>query len=92
MLSDISRICMNDCNHTCCRDECAQLKAELEKKIEALELVMSENNEIRAQLEEMSVRAKNAEAENKVLIDRWMLEKMKDAERLNEVLYLSFVD
>lgn len=83
---------MNDCDHTWCRDECAQLKAELEKKIEALELVMSENNEIRAQLEEMSVRAKNAEAENKVLIDRWMLEKMKDAERLNEVLYLSFVD
>ncbi|KAM5571835.1 autophagy-related protein 16 [Rosa sericea] len=66
------------------RDECSQLKAELEKKIQALELVMSENNEIRAQLEEMTVRAKNAEAENKVLIDRWMLEKMKDAERLNE--------
>ncbi|XP_050383444.1 autophagy-related protein 16-like [Argentina anserina] len=66
------------------RDECSQSKAELETKIEALELVMSENNEIRAQLEEMSVRAKNAEAETKELIDRWMLEKMKNAERLNE--------
>ena len=75
-----------------CRDECCQLKAELEKKIEALELVMSENNEIRAQLEEMSVRVKTAEAENKVLIDRWMLEKMRDAERLNEVLLMSCIN
>ena len=74
------------------RDECSQLKAELEKKMEALELVMSENNEIRAQLEEMTVRAKNAKAENKVLIDRWMLEKMKDAERLNEVLSMSVIN
>lgn len=75
---------MIDCN--CCRDECSQLTADLEEKIKALELVVSENKEIRAQLEEMSIRAKNAEAESKVLIDRWMLEKMKDAERLNEVL------
>ncbi|XP_034217292.1 autophagy-related protein 16 isoform X1 [Prunus dulcis] len=66
------------------RDECSQLTVDLEEKIKALELVVSENKEIRAQLEEMSIRAKNAEAESKVLIDRWMLEKMKDAERLNE--------
>lgn len=75
---------MIDCN--CCRDECSQLTTDLEEKIKALDLVVSENKEIRAQLEEMSIRAKNAEAESKVLIDRWMLEKMKDAERLNEVL------
>lgn len=74
---------MIDCN--CCRDECSQLTVDLEEKIKALELVVIENKEIRAQLEEMSIRAKNAEAESKVLIDRWMLEKMKDAERLNEV-------
>lgn len=66
------------------REECAQLKADLEEKIKALELVMSENMEIKSQLEEMSVKAKNAEAENKMLIDRWMLQKMQDAERLNE--------
>lgn len=69
----------------CCREECSQLKADLDEKIKALELVVSENKEIRAQLEEITIKAKNAEAENKMLIDRWMLEKMKDAERLNEV-------
>lgn len=37
----------------------------------------------------MTARAKNAEAENKTLIDRWMLEKMQDAERLNEVFCFS---
>lgn len=47
---------------------------------------MSEHEAIKAQLEEMTVRAKNAVAENKTLIDRWMLQKMQDAERLNEVL------
>lgn len=66
------------------RDECSQLKIDLEEKIKALELVISENTELKAQLEQMAARAKNAEAENKMLVDRWMLEKMKDAERLNE--------
>lgn len=61
---------------------------DLEQKIKDLEVVMSENSEIKAQLEEMIAKAKKAEAENKMLIDRWMLEKMKDAERLNEVKYL----
>lgn len=80
---------MNDLNlGTCCRDECSQLKEDLEEKIKALELVLSENQELRAQLEEMTIKAKNAEAENKMLIDRWMLQKMQDAERLNEVLYI----
>ena len=46
---------------------------------------MCENSELTAQLEQMTTKARKAEAENKMLIDRWMLEKMKDAERLNEV-------
>jgi autophagy-related protein 16 len=80
---------MNDFNlGIWCRDECSQLKMDLEEKIKALELVLSENLELRAQLEEMTIKAKNAEAENKMLIDRWMLQKMQDAERLNEVLIL----
>jgi autophagy-related protein 16 len=62
------------------------LKEDFEEKIKALELVMSENQALRTQLEEMTLKAKNAEAENKMLIDRWMLQKMQDAERLNEVL------
>ncbi|PIA30331.1 hypothetical protein AQUCO_05600041v1 [Aquilegia coerulea] len=66
------------------REECDQLKETLEEKTEALDLVMSENEALKVQLEEATVKAKNAEAENKMLIDRWMLQKMQDAERLNE--------
>lgn len=58
---------------------------DLEEKIKSLEVVISENSELKAQLELMTAKANKAEAENKMLIDRWMLEKMKDAERLNEV-------
>jgi len=57
----------------------------LEQKVKEVELVISENSELKAQLEQMTTKANEAEAENKMLIDRLMLEKMKDAERLNEV-------
>ncbi|CAK8566692.1 unnamed protein product [Lathyrus sativus] len=66
------------------RDECMQLKKDLEDKCKALEVVLSENAELKKQLEQMTVRAKNAETENKTLVDRMMLEKMKNAEQLNE--------
>lgn len=69
-----------------CRDECSRLAVELEEKTKALELLISEHQEVKEQLEATTLRADNAEAENKMLIDRWMLEKMKDAERLNEVV------
>ncbi|KAK9278221.1 hypothetical protein L1049_027783 [Liquidambar formosana] len=76
------------------RDESSQLKATLEERTKALELVLSENQELKAQLDEMTVKAKNADAENKMLIDRWMLQKMQDAERLNEAnaLYEDMID
>ncbi|KAJ1391922.1 WD40/YVTN repeat-like-containing domain superfamily [Sesbania bispinosa] len=76
------------------REECSQLKMDLEEKIKGLEVIVSENSELRAQLEQMTAKANNAEAENKMLIDRWMLEKMKDAERLNEAnaLYEDMVE
>ncbi|KAI9087587.1 hypothetical protein K1719_030457 [Acacia pycnantha] len=67
------------------RDESSQLKKDLEEKIKSLELIICENAELKVQLEQMTLKAKNTEAENKMLVDRWMLEKMKDAERLNEV-------
>lgn len=72
----------------CSRDECLQLKVIVEEKTKALELVMSENQELKAQLQEMTVKAKNIEAENKMLIDRWMLQKMQEAEHLNEVFFV----
>lgn len=58
----------------------------LEEKSKALELLMNEHQSLKEQLEATTLRASNAEAENKMLIDRWMLQKMKDAERLNDVL------
>ncbi|GAA0138616.1 hypothetical protein LIER_00327 [Lithospermum erythrorhizon] len=67
------------------RDECTRLSTLLEHKIKALELLMTEHNVLKAHFQAMTVRAETAEAENKNLIDRWMLQKMKDAERLNEV-------
>ncbi|PIN18301.1 WD40 repeat protein TipD [Handroanthus impetiginosus] len=66
------------------RDECARLAVLLEEKTKALELLISEHQDLKGQLEATTLRAENAEAENKTLVDRWMLEKMKDAERLNE--------
>lgn len=68
-----------------CREECSRLKESLEEKIKALDLMINENGSLKERLEEAMVRARNAEAENKILIDRWMLQKMQDAERLNEV-------
>ncbi|XP_027123471.1 autophagy-related protein 16 isoform X1 [Coffea arabica] len=66
------------------RDECSDLNTLLEEKTKALELMISENQVLKTQLEEAKARADKFEAENKMLIDRWMLQKMQDAERLNE--------
>lgn len=73
------------------RDEYTQLKTDFEEKVRALESVLSECKELKAQLEQLTIRATNAEAENKRLVDLWMLQKMQDAERLNEVWYIVFI-
>ncbi|PWA77675.1 WD40 domain-containing protein [Artemisia annua] len=70
------------------RDECSHLTMLLEEKTKALELLISENKEFRAQYEEMRAKANNAETENKTLVDRWNMQKMEDSERLNEVTAL----
>ncbi|URE40056.1 Autophagy protein 16 (ATG16) [Musa troglodytarum] len=58
---------------------------DLDEKTKALDLLMSENQSLKAQLEEIRLKLKKTETENKDLIDRWMLEKMNSAEKLNEV-------
>lgn len=68
-----------------------QLKQSLEEKTKSLDLLIQEHQAAKAELEQALAKLKVAEDENKKLIDRWMLEKMKDAERLNEVLYCLFV-
>lgn len=50
-----------------------------------MDLLISENQSIKAQLEEIRIKLIKTESENKELIDRWMLEKMNSAEKLNEV-------
>ncbi|CAI9280466.1 unnamed protein product [Lactuca saligna] len=67
------------------RDECSRLTALLEEKTKALKLLIGENQDLRTQYEDMRAKANNVEAENKTLIDRWNLQKMKDSERFNEV-------
>lgn len=64
------------------------MKKLLDEKTKSLELVTSENEELKRQLEETSLKTKNAEAENKMLVDRWMFKKLQDAEHLNEVIYV----
>ncbi|KAM7479821.1 hypothetical protein LguiA_028034 [Lonicera macranthoides] len=78
LITDLQKECSQ------ARDEYSHLKVLVEEKTKAIELLIGENEELKAQLEEMTLRAKDAEAENKMLIDRWMLHKMQEAERLNE--------
>lgn len=66
------------------REENLQIKQDLDEKTKALDLLMSENQSLKAQLEEIRLKLKKTETENKDLIDRWMLEKMNSAEKLNE--------
>lgn len=62
-----------------------KLKEALDEKSRAFDLVLRENEELRVKLEEQILKSRSTEAENKMLIERMMLEKMKDAEKLNEV-------
>uniref|UniRef100_A0A166EIV4 Uncharacterized protein n=1 Tax=Daucus carota subsp. sativus TaxID=79200 RepID=A0A166EIV4_DAUCS len=89
---DLIASLQNECSQS--RDECTRLKELLDEKTQAVELLTSENQELKAQLEETRVRADTAQAENKMLIDRWMLQKMQDAEKLNEAnaVYEDMID
>ncbi|KAH7288291.1 hypothetical protein KP509_31G020700 [Ceratopteris richardii] len=66
------------------REEAARLKATLDEKLGALELLVPENVELRKQVENLEVQSRMLKEENRMLIDRWMSQKMQDAERLNE--------
>ncbi|PKA57750.1 hypothetical protein AXF42_Ash015126 [Apostasia shenzhenica] len=77
-----------DVVNKCIREENLQLRESLHEKTEALDLLVTENQTLKTQLEDVTEKLKDAQTENKNLIDRWMLEKMKDAEKLNEVPHL----
>ncbi|KAK8959576.1 Protein TOPLESS [Platanthera guangdongensis] len=67
------------------REENSKLRESAHQSAQAVDLAVSENQSLRAQLEDALQKLKEAQADNKNLIDRWMLEKMNDAEKLNEV-------
>ncbi|KAK1278941.1 hypothetical protein QJS04_geneDACA014835 [Acorus gramineus] len=70
------------------RDECCQLKESLDEKTKALDVVLSENHALKAQLEELMINVRNTDAENKLLVDRIMSEKLEAADKINEVNFL----
>lgn len=72
------------CEFTQTRDENSQLEETLDEKMKSLDLVLSENATLRAQLEEATFKFNHAKAENKKLIDQIMLLKMEEAEKMNE--------
>ncbi|CAA6659601.1 unnamed protein product [Spirodela intermedia] len=76
------------------REECLKLKEALDEKSRAFDIVLRENEELRVKLEEQILKSRSTEAENKMLIERMMLEKMKDAEKLNEInaMYQDLMD
>jgi hypothetical protein len=63
-----------DCNVSNCRDKCSQL-----------ERVESENSKLKEKLEQMTIKANKYDNGIKLLIHRFMLEKVKHADHLEEV-------
>jgi autophagy-related protein 16 len=57
--------------------------AEMQQK--ALEAAEEERTTLKTQVQELEAKLAKAEEDNKMLVDRWMQQKMQDAERLNEV-------
>ena len=62
-----------------------RLRGELEEKTRALDLIIPENEELRREIKSLEERLMAVEHDSKKLLDRWMSQKMVDAERLNEV-------
>jgi hypothetical protein len=62
-----------------------RLRGELEEKSHALDLIIPENEELRRAMKSLEEKLMAVELESKKLLDRWMSQKMVDAERLNEV-------
>ncbi|XP_057859108.1 autophagy-related protein 16 isoform X1 [Cryptomeria japonica] len=66
------------------RKKVEELQGCLEEKSSAFDLTASENLELRKQVAGLTSKLSSAEAENHMLIERWMLQKMQESERLNE--------
>ncbi|KAH9322993.1 hypothetical protein KI387_017632, partial [Taxus chinensis] len=66
------------------RKKVEELQGCLEEKSSAFDLTASENHELRKQVADLISKLSSTEAENHMLIERWMLHKMQESERLNE--------
>jgi autophagy-related protein 16 len=66
------------------RDRISQLEADEKVKEVTIETTTAEIQELKSKINELEGRIKELQAENEMLIERWMKRKMEDAEKLNE--------
>lgn len=66
------------------RAKIEELEVLLREKDAAVNLAAQEAARCREEVQEVNVKMKEMEGENRMLIDRWMELKMQDAERINE--------
>lgn len=62
----------------------AKCQSELEEKIRAVDIADNERLSLRKRVEELEQELSTTVADNKYLVDRWMLLKMQESERMNE--------
>ncbi|BBN17899.1 protein MpATG16 [Marchantia polymorpha subsp. ruderalis] len=66
------------------RTKLTELEKEDDVQKEAINTLNFERTELKLQILELESKLSKAELDNKMLVDRWMEQKMQDAERLNE--------
>lgn len=66
------------------RSALSKLETEAKETKNTLETTLSEVCELRSHVTELEAQIKDLKKENDMLIERWMKQKMQDAERLNE--------
>ncbi|KAL3699548.1 hypothetical protein R1sor_017570 [Riccia sorocarpa] len=66
------------------REKLVKLENEVEMRGKAIDTLNHERQELGQQVEDLETKLSKAEKDNKMLVDRWMEQKMLDAERLNE--------
>lgn len=71
------------------RSRVQELELISERQQSALDAAEHERTSLKLELQDLEAKLSVAEKENKMLVDRWMEQKMKDAERLNEVILVS---
>lgn len=69
---------------TAAKEKIAQVETDAKQTQGALESAVAEVEELRSHVKELEGKISELKKENDMLIERWMKQKMQDAERLNE--------